>query len=291
MVSTSQEQRPKFSRSLFRAGDDEPVITNNYTGLKIGLSDIWLGFLRSSIWWRMARQDISMRYKRSIIGPFWISISLAAMVVGLGLLYSQIFRTEFREYLVFLATGLFAWNYVSLVINEACGVLVEGEGMVRAFPVSITGLSIRMMLRNLIILAHNAITILLVLLLFRAPITWEALNIIPGLVVFAIFPVILGAVLGPICLRFRDIAQLIANVLQILFFMTPIIWQPDQIGGRVAFVMYNPIYHLIELIRAPLLNEHIQPESWIMVLVLIGLGSLAALVTLSLTRRRVFFWI
>lgn len=259
------------------------------TELWVGMHDIWSGLRTWPIWMRVARQDIGLRYKRSLIGPFWISLSLAAMVVGMALLYSQIFHTEFKGYLTHLAVSLLCWNYISVVINESCGVLAD-EGLLRALPVSITGLSGRMMMRNAIIFFHNLLTVVVMLLLFQAPFHLTALNAVWGIAVYAAFAVILGTILGPICLRFRDLAQVIANIVQIVFFLTPIVWQADQIGGRVAFVTMNPIYHLLEVVRAPILGQAVHSETWIFIGVMLTVGLCLSLITLSMTRRRVYMW-
>ena len=259
------------------------------SGIGVGVRDIWQGLVTWPLWMRVAQQDIALRYKRSIIGPFWISLSLAAMIVGMSLLYSQIFKQDFKEYLIYLAVGLLCWNYLSAMINESCGVLID-DTYLRALPVSVVGLAGRAMMRNGIIFGHNLLTVLAMLLIFQAPFTWEALHAISGLVVYAIVGVLLGAILGPVCLRFRDLAQVISNILAILFFLTPIIWKPEQVAGRLALVELNPLFHLIELVRAPLLGKAVPLQSWLFVLATLGVLLLAALFVLSLTRRRIYMW-
>ncbi|MDP3675565.1 MAG: ABC transporter permease [Novosphingobium sp.] len=258
-------------------------------GLGVGLYDIWRGLVTWPVWMRLAQQDIALRYKRSVIGPFWISLSLAAMIIGMSLLYSQIFKTDFKEYLVYLSIGLLCWNYLSVMINESCVVLTD-DTYLRALPVSVVGLAGRSMMRNGIIFAHNLLTVLVMLVILQAPFKLTAFHALSGVAVYAVFGVLLGSILAPICLRFRDVAQVISSVLGILFFLTPIIWKPDQVGGRVAIVEYNPIFHLIEIVRAPLLGHDVAPQSWAFVGLFLVVSLFTAILVLSVTRRRVYMW-
>lgn len=283
-------ERLSASEWLLRARARPPVQREFAdSGIWIALDDVWRGFLTWPIWARVAQQDIAMRYKRSLIGPFWISLSLAAMIVGMAMLYSQIFNSPFKEYLTWLAVSMLCWNYLSITINESCGVLTD-EGLLRALPVSITGLAGRVMMRNAIIFFHNLLTVAVMLIIFQVPIHLSALYAIPGILVYGLLGVLLGMMLGPICLRYRDVAQLIANFMQIAFFLTPIVWRPNQLGHRIAIVDANPLYQLLEIVRAPILGETIPQHTWVYVGLTISVCAILAFVIIAASRRRVFMW-
>jgi ABC-type polysaccharide/polyol phosphate export permease len=255
------------------------------------ITDFGDAFSRWRTWFLLGNQDIYLRYKRSIIGPFWISISLAAMCGGMALLYAQIFVIPYEQYLPWLATSLLVWALLSQMMLEGAGVLIESEGSLRNVRIAQPILVMRMVYRNLLIFLHNLLTIVGMLLLTGHELSALTALAAPGLAVVLAVGFFYALALAPLCLRFRDISQVIATVLQIAFFMTPIIWRPEQ--GRVAaeFVLWNPLYHIIELIRAPLLGYAPTMLNWSVSLCAVAILALLALVSLASTRRRIFLWL
>jgi lipopolysaccharide transport system permease protein len=255
------------------------------------LMDIGAVFGRWRTWFLMASQDIRMRYRRSLIGPFWLSISMAMTVVGMALVFGNVFERSFQEYLVFLSAGFLIWGFIALMINEGCTILVEAENHLRAVPLPVSVLAARMVQRNVVIFLHNAIVIAALVAIFGFTPTINLLFVIPGVVLLTAFGFFLALVLGPICLRFRDVTQVVGSLLQLAFFLTPIIWMPDQ--GRVpeAFVTFNLFYHMIELVRAPIQGAAPTALNWLVVGG--GLWVLMALsvVTLAAARKRIYTWL
>lgn len=248
-------------------------------------------FARWRIWWLMSTQDIQLRYRRSIIGPFWISISLGVLALALGLLYGAIFAQPFREYLAFLSTGLLVWFFLSATMNEGCTSLVESEAHLRNLPVRIPLLAVRTTWRNVVIFGHNLIVVMAILAYCGISISATTAWAIPGFLIVSMFGFGMIMVLGPICLRFRDLAQIVTNLVQLIFFLSPILWAPTTGRVSASFVQANPFYHLIEVVRAPLLGETPTELNWI-----VSIGAAAAILTLSLvvvslTRRRIFLWL
>ncbi len=73
---------------------------------------------------------------------------------------------------------------------------------------------------------------------------------------FCLNAVWITMLLGSLCARFRDIQQLVGTLLQISLFLTPIFWSPDQLTGRTAMLaQFNPMYHLIAVVRDPMLGK------------------------------------
>lgn len=255
------------------------------------MGDIGAAVSRWRVWFLMANQDIGMRYRRSVIGPFWISLSLAAMVSGMALLYGQIFEREFSAYLTWLGCSFLAWLLLSALISEGCQIAIESEGQLRSIPIQLPVLAARVVHRNLVIFLHNALVIVGLFAIFGyAPA--PSLVVAPlGVVMLLAFGFFIALVLGPLCLRFRDITQIIANILQISFFLTPIIWQPDQGNVRSVYVDANPFYHLIELVRAPILGHYPTALNWIVAITVLVATIILAFITLSVSRRKIFTWL
>lgn len=254
-------------------------------------SDLVQGVLLWPAWMRMAWQDVQLRYRRSILGPFWISLSLSLLILTLAFLYSQVFNQEFRSYLSFLAAGLLIWTLIAGMINEACSLGAENEVILRNAPVPMTALSLRLVFRSLIEFSHNIVAVLLILLLFGSNFHWTIVSFPFAVALYAVLGFFVGLLLGPLATRFRDLTQILANFLQIAFFLTPIIWSPSQITGRTLFVDANPFYHLIEIVRAPLTGRGPDPTSWIVSVLIVAATAMAALLFLPHARRRLYFWL
>ncbi|MBV9654684.1 MAG: ABC transporter permease [Acetobacteraceae bacterium] len=235
--------------------------------------------------------DIRVRYRGSLLGPFWLTLSTGIMVAALGFLYSQLFHMDLNEYLPFLALSLVLWNAIGGLVADACGSFTQYEGMIRSVRMPFTLYAARTVIRNAIVLAHNIPVILVVWAVFDVWPGWHGLLALPGILLWTIDGLACCLLLGAICARFRDIPPIVASVMQIAFFVSPIIWKPELVGANARYLPLNPFYVLTEVVRAPLLGA----SPGMLVLACAGLYSAAlCLVTWVLfvrVRSRIAFWI
>lgn len=256
------------------------------------LSDFSATIQRWQVWYVLANQDIHMRYRRSWLGPFWISLSLAAIVLGLSLLYGLLFHMPFREYISFLAPGMLCWFFLSSSVTEGCGAIIENEASMRSVPIPISVTAARVAFRNLVVFAHNAVVVVAMLAVLGLGLKPVALLALGGVVLYVLLAYFIAIVLGPICARFRDIPQVAANVMQMAFFLSPIMWRPVQLPGAArAFAEGNPFHHLVELVRAPLLGYAPSATNWIVGLACLGAAIVLAVISVSVSRKRVYLWL
>lgn len=256
-----------------------------------GLADIGSGIGQWRTWWTMGVQDIELRYRRSLLGPFWISASLICLILALAYVYSAIFKTEFQELLAHLATGQLAWGLIVIMVLEACGSVMEHGPHMSNVPMPLTFAAGRIVLRNAIIFLHNAVAVLTLLFLFGVqPQTLGYLAIF-GVSAILFVGYCLVLILGPLCARFRDIRQVVESIMQAMFFVTPIFWRPEDASNRPGIVDANPFYHLIELVRAPLLGRYPTELNIVYTACVCATLGVMALITLSTTRKRVVLWI
>ena len=245
---------------------------------------------RRRVWMLMAGTDIALRYRRSLLGPFWISLAMAAMILAIGGLYSDVMNQPSEAYIAYLGCGLLVWTFLSTMISDSCAIAIDAAHHLRSVNVPLPALSARMVYRNLIIFVHNAIVVLSALFLFGHELTPAAWLAAPGVAAIVLCGWFIGVALAPVCLRFRDLASLISSVTQIAFFVTPIFWMPDGMSRR-SVVDFNPFYHLIEIVRQPLLGNAASANNWMIVAALLGISGAAALLSLALCRRKVFLWL
>jgi lipopolysaccharide transport system permease protein len=261
------------------------------SNLVLAVRDLAQGVLRWWLWGLVAWWDIKQRYRGSILGPFWLTLSTAIMIGGLGALYSRLLHTEIRTYLPYLSLGILGWNLISALLNECCTAFISSEHVIKQLRMPLSVHLYRVIARNLIVYAHNMIVFIVVGVLFEVDVTWYDLMVVPGILLLILGMLPAGLLLAALCSRFRDIAPVVASVLQLIFFMTPIMWRPELLGTNIGLALYNPFNCFIDLIRSPLLGEAPSSLSWMMA----GGATLALwLVTFPFFARfraRIAYWV
>ncbi|QIK36721.1 ABC transporter permease [Caldichromatium japonicum] len=253
--------------------------------------DLRAGWAQRELWMTLGLQDVRQRYRRSKLGPFWITLSMAIMVLALGLLYGQIFGQDLHDYLPFLAAGFVIWNLIATLVNEGCQAFILAEGMIRQLNAPLSIYVYRVLWSALIGFAHNIWVFLLVAFWFGVRLDWHLLW-----VPVALFAILLNGFwaalfFGVLSARFRDVPLVISSLMQLLFFITPVIWRPEMLPGRALWLHLNPFYHLVEIMRAPLLGQAPALANWLpVILVTLGGWALATLFY-SAYRWRIAYWV
>jgi ABC-2 type transport system permease protein len=285
-------------------------------------ADIKAGFSARELWGHLGWQDIKQRYRRSVIGPFWITISQAVLALGLGLLYSQLFKLPVEVFLPYISTGFIIWGFISGCLSEGMETFITNEGLIKQLPAPLSVYMLRTVWRQTLMLAHNMIVYVAVLAIFfgalskqysllgdglcipdhicHPGLSWTILLAIPGFVLLALNAAWVTLLFGIISTRFRDIPQVVNSLIQLLFYGTPIVWPVDQLmsGGARAGVSWilpivkaNPLYHFMQVVRAPLLGQEFSVENWIVVGSITVVGWALALVAMRNYRARVSYWV
>ena len=253
--------------------------------------DLAGGFAKVWMWWALALQDIRLRYRGSVLGPFWLTISTLVMVVAMGVIYSQLFRMEIRTYLPFLTLGLIAWQLLSATITEGCEIFLRETSVIQQVPIPFSIQAYRNVCRNFIVLAHNLVIVPIGLVVFAVPLDWYVLEVIPGFVLLAINGLWISILLGLVSTRFRDVPPIVGSFLQVLFFMTPIIWPAEMLGHWQALATYNPLFAMVDVVRAPLLGVPTAETSWIILSAMTILGFAITFAVFARFRSRIAYWI
>ena len=255
------------------------------------VGDIAEGFARLRLALALARNDLRNRYRGSVLGPIWLTLSTAVMLIALGVLYSILFRMEIREYLPWLAVSLIVWNMIAGIVADSCLCLIQAESVIRQLPLPHTTHALRCVLRNSVTAAHNLPLIAIVFVIFGVMPGPEAVLILPGLALLAANALAGALLLGIVCARFRDVVQIVASLMQIGFFVTPVIWKPELLGDGAAFLLLNPFYALMETVRAPLLEGGGRMAVWLAAIGWTALHLAVAFAFFVRFRGRVAFWV
>jgi len=241
----------------------------------------------------MARQDIATRYKRSRIGAFWISIGMAISIGCIGLVFGHIFKIPVREFLPYFATGTILWGFISSCLNEGCSAFISSSGVILQVRMPLFVHVLRLLQKDGIILAHNIVILPLVFFVFLYPVNARCLLVIPGFLLLLANLAWMALILGTVCARFRDVTQIVQNAVGVLYFVTPIMWNPSLMPGRAGELLlnYNPFYHLVSIVRAPLLGESPHALNWIFAATLALVGWTVALQVFGRFRNRIAYWL
>jgi ABC-type polysaccharide/polyol phosphate export permease len=259
--------------------------------LAAGARDLFEGITNWRLWSMLGWNDIHQRYRRSALGPFWITISMAIFVVLLGVIYSKLFHQELAVFLPYIAMGLITWGFISGTITEACNLFIENTGIIRQIRLPYSVYAMRMIWRSFIVFLHTVVLIVPIALFFHTSIGWTWLLAIPGMLLVALNQIWLSIVIGVVATRFRDTVQLVTTAIQISMFVTPIMWPVSAISDARLIAEINPFYHLIQLVRAPLLGEVAEPLSWIVVLAMCVFGYGLAAIALTRAHPRLVYWL
>jgi ABC-type polysaccharide/polyol phosphate export permease len=254
--------------------------------------DLLHGLSAWRIWVLLGTNDIRNRYRRSTLGPFWITASIAALVIGLGVLYSAIFNQPIHEYLPYVATGFVVWSLISGMITEGCTTFLEAEGYAKQLTLPLSVYVLKTLFRNLFTFAHNLIIVPVVWLTFLVPIGWAFLLFIPGLFLVALNGFWMMLLIGTLSTRFRDLPQIVSSVMQVIFFLSPIMFRSDQLptAGRIAMQL-NPFAALLALARDPLIGRVPTAFDYELVIGLLLVGWAVALPIYGRYRTRITYWL
>jgi lipopolysaccharide transport system permease protein len=275
------------------AGPVSPVsVTRRGARAKVvsALIDFKAGLALWRVWARLGWNDILQRYRRSVLGPFWLTASMGIMVLVPGVLYAKLFKSPIDDFLPFLCVGLPVWTLISSFFTEGGTLFIGAESYIKQIRLPYSVYVYRSAWSKLIIFAHNSIVYLAMMLYFGRWPGAVVLLAIPALLLVLANGALAGLVIGMASARFRDIPQIIISSIQIVFFVTPIMWKPELLQNRSLFE-FNPFYQLVEIVRAPLLGATPSLDTCFAVL-LISLINIAISGAIFIRfRARIAYWV
>lgn len=257
------------------------------TRLSEALADLATAVFRPRLWAALGWQDVKARYRGSLIGPWWITISMAALIGGMGVLYSELMKLSLADYVPWMCCGIVLWGFLATTIQEGCDSLTGAAMVLRQTPIPTCVFMFRTVFRNMIVLAHNLVIVAVMVALFEL---WDHVRpaeFVMSLMAASVVLLLVVVIASIASARFRDIPQIVAAVLQVLLFLTPVFWRADQLPEKTEFLLVNPGFHLIQIMRAPLIGEAFPLDSWIFVGVLAAVLAVIAFATYAVSRRRI----
>jgi lipopolysaccharide transport system permease protein len=259
--------------------------------LSLGVQDFKKAMLQYRVWAHLGWVEVKQRYRRSVIGPWWISLSMLIFILMMGIVFSRLFHQSLEEYIPFFTAGFLFWTFISSSVIESAEIFKSNGGFIRQISLPFCLYVFKHLVRQIICLMHNAVVYLLVCVFFK-------LN--PGPAVFWVFPGFLLLLLNVFwvcflvalaCARFRDMVPIISSCVQIAFFITPISWMPRLLDQNPSILKFNPLSYLLDIVRSPLLGKAPSLSSCIVVGGMAIGGIAISFFIFSMVRSRIAYWV
>jgi ABC-type polysaccharide/polyol phosphate export permease len=260
-------------------------------GLRLAVADLVAGVRLAPLWWRVGIEQTITRYRRTVLGPFWLASSTLSAAFAIAIVFGAIFKTDQHSNLPYIVSGIVCWSVTGAALVDGSSVFFGASGLMQAQKMPLSFHVFLQVDKLFINFLHQIVAlwaVLLVLRLFPVP-HWQILLSLP---LVALTAVMLYIPIGMISLRYRDINYMVGFVGQSLFMLTPVFWRREQLSPNLQWmVTYNPFAHLLELLRQPLLGHPAMANDWAASIIFFSICALAALFSLTFFRRRVVFWL
>ena len=224
------------------------IIKNN------AMLDLKESILKNNLWFYLAIQEIKFRYRRSMLGPLWITLTTLITLTVMGPIYGILLKQPFGPYFCYLTISYIFWNFISNYINESCSLFILSENYIKNIRIPYISFHLKLLYKNLIIMIHNIIIIPIVYFIFPIENYYYIPLFLIGLLVLTLNLFWIGLIFSIIAARYRDLIPIINSATTLIFFVTPIMWSPEMLGNKIYLAEYNPIFQLLDIIRSPLLG-------------------------------------
>lgn len=255
------------------------------------MADLYDGIGNWRLWHLMAWQDIKQRYRRSTLGPIWLVLSMAVQILVMGVLFTYVFKSPFGRYLPYLCAGIVFWTLIVQVINEGAMAFIASAPYMTQIKRPFTIYLMQNVWRNVIILGHNFVVYVIVALIFLVAPSSSILLWPLGLFLNIVCISWMALVVGVVSVRFRDVPMIVQSLWTVMFWLTPIMYSPEQVGSLGRFVEFNPFTHVLALVRAPLLGETPSLVNWLVTLGMAVFGWGITILFFARFRARIAYWL
>lgn len=259
--------------------------------LKKILPDLLKPILEPNIWMTIGYLDVVQSYRRSFLGPIWITLSIAIQAFAMTFIFGALFGMPTKEYSQYVITGLIAWAWLMSILTEAGNVFIINAKYIKETAVSKPILIWSSAFRLIVITSHNLILFVVLVVTGVISLSYSHLLLPIVILLYFLISIPLTVIMGILFSRYRDIPRLISSTIVILMFITPIFWKVEMLGGiRGKIVQLNPFMYLIEMMRKPLLGILNEFEILVFLAIFIIVWAIGLLVYKKYSNN-VVFWV
>lgn len=243
-----------------------------------------------SLW--LSKTELKSRYNRTTLGPFWSTLILITTVFTIGPLYSYLFASQDKDYIINLSLGLYVWYFISNSLNDSTVSFVISNQLYKIKNLGTAFPSLKCVIMNFFISMHQIVGLIIIFCVFDISLLFKIPIIILYMLLLVplIFPLVY--LVSLISLKFRDITYITSSVLNVLFFLSPIIWTKDFLPeNKIIFVDINPVYHVIHILREGLLKFKFELNSFIIVCIISFILWSISLVSKKYFKKNFLYWL
>ncbi|MBI1683287.1 ABC transporter permease [Caulobacter hibisci] len=262
--------------------------------LRKAVDDLVSSLKLTEVWAYLGLEDVMSRYRQTLLGPLWNASFIVGQALALSVVFGAVFKAPISQTMPYILSGMLAWFLGPAAILDSSGLFLSVAGTIKTQSLPYLMQLFRVALRNLLIFLHNLVALVVIFPLFgQMPILhWTIVLAIP-LLILACLPYML--LVGMLCARFRDVQMLLQNFSPVLFFLTPVFWNPAQAagggGGRSMLVVYNPLSYMVDFVRKPLLNQYASTADWVMLGCIFAVGVVLAAAAFVPFRSKIPHWV
>ena len=262
----------------------------SFRRIAAAIRDLFDGLKQSELWLALGWHDIRQRYRRSVAGPFWITISMAMMIAGIGYLSSGILNQRLDDYLPYLACGIIVFGLIQSLINDGSSVFIDKSRSILQIKAPFSIYVYQLVWKNFLIFLHNIIIYAVVAVMFELNPGFVAFLAIPGLLLTLVNGCFIAFILGGLGARFRDVPLISTNLMQVAFFISPVFWRPTA-AQNPLFIELNPFYYFLEAIRMPLMGIVPPASLWLIIAAITIVNAIVSVLFFSRVRSRIPYWL
>ena len=219
---------------------------------------------------------------------------MAVTIAAIGIVFGTLFGTPLQVFLPYLASGLIMWGLIAGILNEGNQAFIAAEGMIKQLPLPKIVYIVRVVWRNIIVSAHNIVIFPIVILIVGGSTSWAILLWPLGVLLAVVALSGLALVFGIVAARYRDLPQIVGAALTVAFYVTPVIWIRESVGDNDlvnALVSLNPLNHILQVARMPLIGQYPTIENWTWVVVSAVVFWTIGMLLFRRFEKRIAYWV
>jgi ABC-2 type transport system permease protein len=257
------------------------------------MSDLREGLSRRQVWFGLTWQNIKSQYRRTYLGPWWITVQQVIFVAGLSLLFGVLMGQDLQTFIPYVTIGFIVFTWMTTMLQGGAASIVANGAAIKTTTGPLSIYSLNNFASATIQFAHNSIAIVAVVVIFQGKVTWTIVLLPVALLVMCANGIAIGLWLGPVVARYRDVGPIINSLVSVLFFFTPVFWVPtDLTSAQVAGLAgWNPFAYLLEFVRGPILGAWPTTAVFVGVTIITVSNVTAGIVHFSRTRDRLAYWL
>jgi len=260
------------------------------------LADGWAECAAGLANWRIAHLDgtaiLRRRYARSALGQFWLTLSTGASIAALGAVWTILWKQPAHEIFPYIAVSMVLWGFMNTLVIEGANAFVNQAHTLSNQGLAVSTFIYSLLYKAVLVLLHDAVIIMLVLLVFQPPIGLDAWRFVPAFALTLVAGFCVSYLTAMLCARYRDVILLATTLMQLMFYVTPVLWRADFLPAQYRWIIeVNPFTAFLSILRDPLLGHPTTAHAWWYALAATAVLVLATLIAAGTVRRRLIYWI